>query len=154
MQNLSKYTSWILYALMLATVVCFALFYAGGYVNPEAEILEPVYTDWVLNLGYFVVITGIVATILFAVYQFGVLLKDHPKKAISNILTLGAFALLFVISWAVGSGEPLNLPAYEGVHNVYFWLKLTDMWLNSATFLLAASLGSIIIFSLIKVLRK
>lgn len=154
MQNINKYTSWILYGLMLVTVVCFGFFYLGGNVNPDAEYLEPIYTGLVLDLAYIVVVVGIVATVIFALYQFAVQLKDHPKEAFRTLLTLGAFALLLVITWAMGSGEPLNLPAYDGSDNTYFWLKLTDMWLYSAGFLLATSIGAIIVFSLVKVLRK
>ena len=29
----------------------------------------------------------------------------------------------------MGSGTPMNIPGYEGTDNVYFWLKLTDMFL-------------------------
>ena len=154
MQNINKYTSWILYGLMLVTVVVFGFFYMGGNVNPDAEYLEPNYTSLVLNLAYIVVVIGLVCTVLFALYQFGVQLKDHPKEAFRTLLTLGAFAVLLVATWAMGSGEPLNLPAYDGADNTYFWLKLTDMWLYSAGFLLGASILAIIAFSLIKVLRK
>ena len=154
MQNISKYTSWVLYALMLITVVIFALFYFGGYVDANAEMLEPIYTDAVLDMMYATVIIGIVATVLFSIYQFGCQLKDHPKKAMESIAYLVVFALIFVVSWCIGSGEPLNLPAYDGTDNVYFWLKLTDMWLYTGYFLLGASIAAIIIFSLIKVIRK
>ncbi|MEG0949596.1 MAG: hypothetical protein RR212_10095 [Bacteroidales bacterium] len=154
MQNINKYSSWILYGLMLVTVVVFGFFYLGGNVNPDAEYLEPNYTGLVLNLAYIVVVIGLVCTMLFALYQFAVQLKDHPKEAFKTLLTLGAFALLLVITWAMGNGEPLHLPAYDGSDNTYFWLKLTDMWLYSAGFLLGASILAIISFSLIKVLRK
>lgn len=154
MQNINKYTSWILYGLMLITVVFFGLFYFGGNVNPDAEYLEPVHTGLVLNLAYAVVIVGLICTVLFALYQFAVQLKDHPKEAFRTLLTLLAFAALLGISWAMGSGEPLNLPAYDGADNTYFWLKMTDMWLYSAAFLLGASILSICVFSLVKVVRK
>ena len=81
-------------------------------------------------------------------------LKDHPKEALTNLAVIGAFALLLIISWVIGDGTPLNLPAYDGEDNVYFWLKLTDMWLYSAGFLMGASILSIIVFSLVKVIRK
>jgi hypothetical protein len=154
MQSISKFTSWILYGLMLITVVCFGLFYFGGSVDPNAEYVEPVHTELVLNLAYVVVAVGLLATVLFALWQFGMQLKDHPKKALKTLASLGLFVVLLVVSWAIGSGEPLNLPAYDGTDNTYFWLKLTDMWLYSAYFLLGASILSIIGFSLLKVIRK
>jgi magnesium-transporting ATPase (P-type) len=154
MQKFSKYTSWVLYALMIITVVVFALFYFGGYVNPDAEMLEPVYTDAVLDMMYATVIIGIILAVLFSIFQFGALLKDNTKKALGNIAILVGFALIFVISWFVGSGEPLNLPAYDGTDNVFFWLKLTDMWLYTGYFLMAASILAIAGFSLFKLIRK
>ena len=36
-----------------------------------------------------------------------------------------------VISWTMGSEEPLVIPGYSGTENVPFWLKLTDMFLYS-----------------------
>ena len=154
MQNLSKYTSFVLYGLLLATIVAFALFFTGGYVDANAEYLEPNNTDLVLNLGYLTIGIGLVCTVVFAVYQFGTLLIDAPKKAFSTIAWLAGFAALMGISWSAGSGQPMVIPGYEGVQNVYFWLKLTDMWMYSAGFLLAASIGSIVLFGLIKIIRK
>lgn len=154
MQNISKYTSWILYGLMLVTVVCFGMFYFGGVIDPNVEYLEPVYTGVVLDLAYITLAIGLVLTVAFALYQFGVQLKDHPKDAFRTLITLGAFVVLLFITWSMGSGEPLHLPAYDGSDNVYFWLKLTDMWLYSAEILLGASILAIIVFSLIKVVRK
>ena len=139
---------------MLATVICFCLFYFGGVVDPNVEYLEPVNTGVVLNLAYTTLGIGLVLTVVFALYQFALQFKDHPKDAFRTLITLGAFVLLLVITWSMGSGEPLVLPAYDGSDNVYFWLKLTDMWLYSAEFLLAASILSIIVFSIIKVVRK
>ena len=156
MRHLSKYTSWILYGLLLITVVFFALFYLGGNLPaPEGtEFLEPVYTGLILNFAYIVLGIGLVLALGFAILQFIVLLKDNPKDALSTLAIFAAFALLLVITWFIGSGEPLNLPAYDGADNTYFWLKLTDMWLYSAGFLLAVAIVSICGFSLVKVIRK
>ena len=154
MQNLSKVTSFILYGLLLAAVVSFIMFFTGGYVDVDAEYLEPVYTDLVLNFGYVVIGVGLVCTTLFALYQFATQLMDAPKEAFKTIGSLAAFAILMGASWVAGSGEPMNIPGYEGTDNVYFWLKLTDMWMYSAGFLLAASIGAIALFSLLKLIRK
>jgi hypothetical protein len=154
MQNISKYSSWILYALMLITVICFGLFYFGGVEDPNAEYLAPVYTNTILNLAYVVLGIGAVLAIGFALFQFAMLLKDHPKQAIMSLVWIAAFAIVLIIAWTIGDGTPLNLPSYDGTDNTYFWLKLTDMWLYTAEFLLAASILSIIGFSLVKVIRK
>ncbi len=154
MQNLSKVTSFILYGLLLAAVVSFIMFFTGGYVDVDAEYLEPIHTDLVLNLGYIVIGVGLLCTTLFALYQFITQLMDAPKQAFRTIGSVAAFVILMVVSWSLGNGTPMNLPGYEGTDNVYFWLKLTDMWLYSAGFLLAASIGAIALFSLFKLIRK
>ncbi|MDO5571811.1 MAG: hypothetical protein Q4F97_10175 [Bacteroidales bacterium] len=154
MQNISKYSSWLLYALMIITVICFGMFYLGGVEDPNAEYAAPVYTNTILNLGYIVLVVGAVLTIAFALFQFALLLKDHPKQAVMSIVWIAAFAILLIIGWAMGDGTPLNLPSYDGSDNTYFWLKLTDMWLFAGEFLLGASILLIIGFSLLKVIRK
>ena len=156
MQHLSKYTSWVLYALMLFAVVAFAMFYFGGYVpgTEDSDFKEPVYTGLVLNTAYVYVIAGIITTLFFALFQFGNQLMTEPKEALKSVLMIALFAALLIISWSLGSGEPLVLPAYDGTDNVYFWLKLTDMWLYSAGFLLFVAIASIFGFSLYKVVRN
>ena len=156
MQHLSKYTSWVLYALMLIAVVAFAMFYFGGNVpgTEDSEFVEPIFTGLVLNTAYVYVIAGVVITLCFALFQFGTQLVSAPKEAMKSILMLVLFAGLLIITWAMGSGEPLNLPTYDGADNVYFWLKLTDMWLYSAGFLLLAAILSICGFSLFKVIKN
>lgn len=154
MQNLSKYTSAILYLLLAVAVAVFVMFFTGGYVDVDAEYLEPVNTDLVLNLSYIVIAIGIVLTVLFAAYQFIMQLLHAPMKALGALASVGAFAALLFISWTLGSGQPLAIPGYEGTQNVHFWLKLTDMWMFSAGFLMAASVVSIGLFSLLKLVRR
>ena len=156
MQHLSRYTSWVLYALMLFAVVAFAMFFFGGYVpgTEDSEFKEPIYTGLVLNTAYVYVIAGLGLTLCFAVFQFGTQLVSEPKEAMKSVFMLIAFAALLIISWSLGSGSPLNLPTYDGADNVYFWLKLTDMWLYSSAFLLLAAVLSICGFSLYKVIRN
>jgi len=45
----------------------------------------------------------------------------------------------------MGSGTPMNIPGYEGTDNVYFWLKLTDMFLYSIYILLFVTVVAIIV---------
>ena len=49
-------------------------------------------------------------------------LKDYSKEALTNLAVIDAFSLLLIISWVICYGTPLNLPAYDGDDNVYFWL--------------------------------
>lgn len=154
MQNIQKYSSWVLYCLMALTVAAFAAFYAGGSIDPNVEYLEPVYTWLVLDLAYAAFGLGLVLTVCFALLQFGIQLKDHTKDALQTLAIFGAFIALLAISWSMGNGQELYLPGYDAEFNVPFWLKLTDMWLYASEFLLGASILTIIGFSIAKLFRK
>ena len=56
-----------------------------------------------------------------------------------------AIAATVIAAWAMGSGTPMNIPGYEGTDNVYFWLKLTDMFLYSIYILLFVTVVAIIV---------
>ena len=154
MQNLSKATSWVLYTFLAITVVFFAMFYIGGNVDDLAEYREPVYTDIILYYGFAILGIGIVCTVVSAIIQFVIKLKEQPKDGVRSLITLAGFAALLIITYSMGNGEPLNIVGYEGTQNTEGWLKLTDMWIYSATFLLAVALLSIIGFSAAKIFRK
>ena len=80
-----------------------------------------------------------------AVFQFGAALKDNPAGAIKSLLGLVLLVVVLIIAWAMGSGTPMNIPGYEGTDNVYFWLKLTDMFLYSIYILLFVTVVAIIV---------
>ncbi len=88
---------------------------------------------------------AIAATVIAAVFQFGAALKDNPASAIKSLLGLVLLVVVLIIAWAMGSGTPMNIPGYEGTDNVYFWLKLTDMFLYSIYILLFVTVVTIIV---------
>lgn len=154
MLSINKISSIALYVMLGISVIVIALFYAGGSIDPSAEMLEPVFTDPLLYWTYALVALGIVCTFAFAIYQFIILFRDHPKAAINNIVVLVAFALILIVSWALGDGTPLTMPGYDGPDNVYFWLKATDMFLYTVYFMLGAAILAILSSSVIKLIRK
>ncbi len=152
--SLSKITSIILYIMMAVTIVVVGMFYAGGSVDPEAEMLTPIHTDLLLNWMYALVGLGLVCTVIFGIYHFALSLRDTPKKAIGQVVVLVVFALVLFGCWTLGNGTPLNMPGYEGTDNVYFWLKLTDTYLYTIYLMLAVSIVAIIVPGVVRAIKK
>ena len=92
---------------------------------------------------------AIIATVVGVLFQFGAALKDNPGAALKSLIGLVILVAVVVISWTMGSEEPLVIPGYSGTENVPFWLKLTDMFLYSIYILFAGTVLAII-FSSIK----
>ena len=106
---------------------------------------QPAQTDALLYLMYALFGIALAATVIAAVFQFGAALKDNPASAIKSLLGLVLLVVVLIIAWAMGSGTPMNIPGYEGTDNVYFWLKLTDMFLYSIYILLFVTVVAIIV---------
>ena len=87
---------------------------------------------------------AVVVTVIAFVFQFGTALKDNPMGAIKSLVGIILLVAVLVISWVMGSDETLVLPGYDGSENVPFWLKLTDMFLYTIYFLLAATVVAIL----------
>ena len=111
----------------------------------DPEMWQPAQTDALLYLMYALFGIAIAATVIAAVFQFGAALKDNPASAIKSLLGLVLLVVVLIIAWAMGSGTPMNIPGYEGTDNVYFWLKLTDMFLYSIYILLFVTVVAIIV---------
>lgn len=152
--SIRKISSWALYIMLGITVIVAGLFYFGGTVDPTAELIVPKFTDPLLYWMYILVIVGIVCTLGFGIYQFVMKFKTHPKEALNSIAVLAVFALILIVSWFMGSGEPLYIPGYDGPDNVYGWLKATDMLLYTIYFMLGAAILAIVVSSVVKLIRK
>ena len=142
-----KISYYALYLMILIILVVLALFYCGGDAEGSArltgvdpEMWQPAHTDALLYLVYALFAVAIIATVIAAVVQFVSTLKDSPAKALSSLLGLIVLIALLVITWALGSETPLNIPGYDGSDNVPFWLKITDMFIYSLYVLLGANI--------------
>ncbi len=158
--KISQYSRWTLYALTAVTIVLIALFYFGGYVQPEnqyAELVgipEPNFTNALLYWIYILLAITIVALFAFSVMGFINNFRYNKKRAINSLVTLLILAVLFVIAYAIGDGTPLNILGYEGPDNVPTMLKLTDMWIYSVYILMALTILAMLFSPLIKRVGK
>ncbi|MBP6064831.1 hypothetical protein [Bacteroides sp.] len=140
-----KLSYYALYAMFAVILVVLGIFYTGGEMTSPIvpEMSNPVHTDALLYLMYGLFGIAVVVTVIAFVFQFGTALKDNPAGAIKSLIGIILLVAVLVISWMMGNDEPLLMPGYDGAENVPFWLKLTDMFLYSIYFLLAATVLAI-----------
>ncbi len=146
---------YVLYVLFAITIVVLALFYFGGqaetpFVETTEAISQPAYTDTLLYQMYAMIGFTIVVAIIAFIKQFASVFNDSPKKALKSLTGGLLLVLVLIISWAIGSTDILYIPGYEGVDNVPFWLKVTDMFLYSTYFLITVALVAIVVSSIKK----
>ena len=147
-----KASYYALYAMFAIILIVMGIFFFGGDATGDAvipgvdpEMWQPAQTDALLYLMYALFGIAIAATVIAAVFQFGAAKKHNPASAIKSLLGLVLLVVVLIIAWAMGSGTPMNIPGYEGTDNVYFWLKLTDMFLYSIYILLFVTVVAIIV---------
>lgn len=153
--KIRKISSWTLLISSIISIIVLGMFFAGGVVDPAAEMKEPIYTglliDWTCLLFY----VTIICTVLFAVWQFFTLLKTNAKSAITSLVVLVCFAALFFITYSMGDGNPLQgLNADSQVYNTAGWLKITDMWIMTTLVLLVLIIACVVWGSIKRILGK
>ena len=151
-----RFSYYVLYAIFAAILIVLGVFYFGGDAKGDAvlagvdpEMWQPAQANALLVLMYGLLGLTIVATVFAFVLQFGTALKDNPGKALKSLIGVILLVIVMIIAWSIGSGDPLTIPGYGGSDNVYFWLKVTDMFLYTFYFLLGATILAMI-FSSIK----
>ena len=80
--KIRKISSWTLLISSIISIIVLGMFYAGGVVDPAAEMKEPIYTGLLINWTSVLFFVTIISTMLFAVWQFLTLLKTNAKSAI------------------------------------------------------------------------
>lgn len=142
--KIRKLSSWTVLIISLITVVVFGIFFGGGVVDPAAEVKDYVYTELLLNWTYLVFFLTIIALVVLGVWQYASVLKTNPKSAVMSLVVLVLFALLLIITYSIGDGTPLTtLNADSQTYNTSFWLKCTDMWIQSTIVLFLLIIAAI-----------
>lgn len=149
-----KGLSLFLYSLLGITLVIAVLFYFGGEIDPSDERPEPIYTDALLYWIFTILSLCVIATVVLTIRKFFIRLKNSPRTAAKFILMPMALAIVMTIAWSLGNGTPLQILRYEGKENVYFWLKVTDMFLYTIYFLLGIGILSVLYYNIKKTLQK
>lgn len=147
MSKLSYRVSYyVLYAMFAVVVVVLALFFLGGEMATPVvpEMSNPEYTETLLYLMYGLLGFAVVVTVVAFLMQFGAAVKENPVAALKSLLGLILMVVLLIVTWSMGSDEPLVMAGYEGTENVPLWLKLTDMFLYTLYFLIGACIVAIL----------
>ena len=137
--RIRKISSWTMLAITCISLAIFALFFFGGDGEPwKGEYKNPIYTNQLLYLAYFLFAICAIGMLLFGIFQFGSSFKSNPKAALAGLGVLVAFAVLLIIAYSLGDGALLtsHINPDSQKFNVPFWLKVTDMWLYSMYILL------------------
>jgi len=153
--KIRKMSSWTLLIVSIISLVVLGMFYAGGVVDPAAEMKEPIYTGLLINWTSVLFFVTIISTILFAIWQFVTLLKTNAKSAVTSLIVVVVFAAILFISYSIGDATPLKgLNADSQVYNVPMWLKVTDMWIWSTVVLMVLIVAAVVWGSVKRMLNK
>lgn len=148
-------SSWTLLIVSIISLVVLGMFYAGGVVDPAAEMKEPIYTGLLINWTSVLFFVTIISTILFAIWQFVTLLKTNAKSAVTSLIVVVVFAAILFISYSIGDATPLKgLNADSQVYNVPMWLKVTDMWIWSTVVLMILIVAAVVWGSVKRMLNR
>ena len=154
--RIQKVSGTVLYVMLPIDVVILGMFFFGGETPLDQRLVadtameEPAQTDALIYWMYILFGIAVIITIAAAIYQFVTGFIDSPMTAIKSLLGLILIIVVLVISWAMGSDQPLVMPGYDGAENVPFWLKLTDMFLYTIYIMMGAMILLIFGFGIAK----
>ena len=144
--KIRKISSWTLLISSIISIIVLGMFYAGGVVDPAAEMKEPIYTGLLINWTSVLFFVTIISTMLFAVWQFLTLLKTNAKSAIMSLVVLVCFVAVLFITYTMGDATQ--------VYNTPGWLKITDMWIMSTIVLLVLIVACVVWGSVKRIMGK
>lgn len=95
--KIRKISSWTLLISSIISIIVLGMFYAGGVVDPAAEMKEPIYTGLLINWTSVLFFVTIISTMLFAVWPiFEPVVKTNAKSAIMFLVCIGLLRCRFV----------------------------------------------------------
>lgn len=146
-KKIRKISSTVLIVLALIGVVAFGMTVFGGYVDPNAEYPEPVFTNVLLYTVYGMVTTAFLAMIIFGIVGFAQSFKTNRKAALSGLGALLGLIVLMVIAYFVGSDAPLRVGVDAQQFNTPSWLKLADMCMFTIYALIVINVLALVVTS-------
>lgn len=106
LKNLSRI---VLYVLCAITIVVTLLFFMGGDVDPNADYVEPVYTNAMINLMYACFFLTALFAVVSAIWQFVIKLQSNRGSAIKTVVSISLTVLVLVVSYFISTGESITL---------------------------------------------
>ena len=148
---LNKLSSIVLYILCAATAVVGLLFYLGGDIDPNAEYVEPVYTNSLILLMYSFFAIAAIIVVVAQSFEFVKKAIANPMQALKSILIFGLLAVLLVVTYFVSDGQQGEILGVEPISE--FWVRLVDMQLYSTYILTGIALFLMAIGGLFKKIK-
>ena len=148
---LNKLSSIVLYILFAATVVVSLLFYLGGYVDPNAEYVEPTYTNSLMLLMYAFFAIATIIVLITQTIEFGKKAISAPKTALKSILGIALLAVILIVTYFVSDGKQVEVLGVEPISET--WIRLVDMQLYSAYILVLVALVLMAVGGLFKKIK-
>lgn len=140
-----RLSSRVLIVLIVLSAVVFGLFFTVGYDMPfyeDANFNAPLFTDALLLFMYAMLAVAIIVAIVAMVR--GVRMRDDGEKVSNGIPaariaygTVGLLVASLVLTFAFGSSEPMKIGGETFAET--FWLKATDMFINTSLILIAVA---------------
>lgn len=118
---------------MIVSVFVAGLVFFGPEGEPMASadgfemMTVPQYTNVLLYWIYGLVGFTVLATLVLAISKFVKNMIENPKKSIKPLVMIVGLALIFGISWSLGTQEYLPIFGYEGTDNVGPIAQFIDM---------------------------
>ena len=158
-RSTERISQYILYALIALTAVVFVLFWLVGYDRPfvnDPNFVEPLFTN-VLLIFMFLLFVVAVAVAVWSVSeslkkrgQSDRMSNNIPIKTISYSVA-GLTCLLLIFTFLLGSPSAMNVNGH--VYADHFWLKMSDMFVNTSLALIIVAVGTVL-FGLTRYYRK
>lgn len=148
-----KISSSILYTVVGITL-CIVIFLFFSEVTVSGSDTMPDSASVLISWMSILLGISVIALCVFFVIKFIQTFKRNPRTFWRNFLVFFGILVLLAITWFLGNGNPLLIDSYKGVGNVYFWLKLTDMFLYAIYVLLGLSILTIAGIQVYRFLKK
>lgn len=149
----------ILYVIIALSAIVFLAFYLIGFDMPFADdssFKAPMLTDVLLGFMWFLLCIAIVTSV-FAVVR-GVQRANRSEGVTNGIparkityTTYGVTALLLVLTFVFGSTQSMLVNGQTFADS--FWLRMSDMFVNTSLLLLALAAG-VVLFGATRYYRK
>ncbi len=135
----------VLLTIIVVTAVLFAAFFMVGYDTPfddDANFNAPILTD--LLLCYVYLLVAIAVVVALVALARGTRMRNKAERVVNGVpaakIARGVGLLLvgtLAVTFAVGSAEPLGINGTK--YTDTFWLKTTDMFINTSGVLLVVA---------------
>lgn len=145
-----KVSGRVLLVLLVLSVAVFALFWLVGFNLPyldDASFNAPLFTDLLLFFMYLLLVGAIAVAAVSAVRSLR--RRDKGDGRVNGVparcIAWGTVALLFAslaLTFATGSAEPMKINGVDFAET--FWLKATDMFVNTIIILMVVALAAVL----------